>query len=218
MSDCCESKCQDLAALRQRQGNVLKMVFLINAVMFGLEAWFGWWAQSTALLADSLDMFGDATVYALTLWALHRSDAWRAGAALLKGGLMGLFGLTVLGQMIYRWYTGGLPVATTMGIMGGAALLANLTCLFLLTRHRSDDLNMESTWLCSRNDIMANLGVLAAAWLVTITHSFWPDVVVGLGIVMLSLTSATSVLKRAWTELKTVKQSPAPIQQGTLPI
>lgn len=219
MSDCCESKCKDIAALRHRQGNVLKLVFLINAFMFGLEAWFGWLAQSTSLLADSLDMFGDATVYALTLWALHRSDAWRAGAALLKGTLMGIFGLSVLGQMAYRWYIGGLPVAETMGIMGSAALLANLTCLFLLTRHRSDDLNMASTWLCSRNDIIANVGVLAAAWLVTWTQSFWPDTLVGLGIVLLSLTSATGVLKRAWAELKTVKQPPpAPVPQGTLPV
>lgn len=200
MESCCENKTDELARLRSKQGRVLYIVFAINAVMFFFEFISGWLAQSTALLGDSLDMFGDASVYALTLYALHRSARTRAGAALVKGVFMLLFGLVVIADAIRKSLLGVVPEAEWMGIVGLIALLANTLCFLLLYRHRSDDLNMRSTWLCSRNDLIANTSVIAAAALVAFTGTLWSDVVVGLALAALFLHSARQVLTEAWRE------------------
>lgn len=207
MGSCCESKADELGALRARQGRVLYVVLAINAAMFLVEFISGWLARSTALLGDSLDMFGDASVYALTLYALHRSKRMRAGAALAKGALMLLFGLVVIGEAVRKSVFGVLPDPGLMGVIGSVALAANTVCFLLLHRHRGDDLNMRSTWLCSRNDLVANTSVLGAAVLVTMTGSLWPDVAVGVAIAALFLHSAWQVLKDAWQEWRA--QGPA---------
>ncbi|RYZ77590.1 MAG: cation transporter [Proteobacteria bacterium] len=199
---CCENKASELAALRAKQGNVLKIVLLLNAVMFGIEFVAGYLSKSSALMADSLDMFGDAAVYGLSLYALHRGALWRARAGLSKGLVMAAFGLFVLGQVAYRTWVGTVPVAETMGLIGGMALAANAICLWLLYAHRSDDINMRSTWLCSRNDIIANVGVLGASSLVALTQSGIPDRVVGFGIAILFLKSAYEVLTEARAEIR----------------
>jgi Co/Zn/Cd efflux system component len=152
------------------------------------------------LLADSLDMFGDASVYALTLYVLHRSVRVRAGAALFKGALMLLFGLLVIFEAVRKMLVGGVPDAQWMGVVAVIALAANGLCFALLYRHRSDDLNMKSTWLCSRNDLIANTSVILAAVLVGVTGSLWPDVIIGLAIAMLFLHSAWQVLTESWAE------------------
>lgn len=211
MKDCCEGKSEALACLRTRQGRVLKIVLAINAAMFVVEAVAGLAGRSTSLLADSLDMFGDAAVYGVSLYALDRGDAWRARASLLKGGLMAAFGLGVLGEAAWKALGHGVPQATTMGAVGGLALLANLACLGLLLRHRQDDINMRSTWICSRNDIVANLGILGAAWAVSRVGTIWPDVLVGVAIALLGLTSSVSILREARQALqKSATPSPAP--------
>lgn len=198
---CCESKASELESLRVRQGSVLKWVLAINAAMFVIEISFGLISRSSALMADSLDMFGDAAVYAFSLYALNRGSLWRARAGLSKGLIMAMFGLIVLGQTIYRILMGSIPEAETMGIIGGLALGANLVCLILLYRHRGDDINMRSTWLCSRNDIVANIGVIGASVLVAFTHSALPDIIVGVIIGTLFLKSAFSVIVDARLEL-----------------
>lgn len=198
---CCESKASELESLRIKQGSVLRWVLAINAAMFVIEISFGWISRSSALMADSLDMFGDAAVYAFSLYALNRGSLWRARAGLSKGLIMAMFGLIVLVQTIYRIVIGSVPEAETMGIIGGLALGANLVCLVLLYRHRGDDINMRSTWLCSRNDIIANVGVIGASVLVAFTHSALPDIIVGLIIGTLFLKSAFSVVVDARLEL-----------------
>lgn len=200
MDSCCENKSGELARLRAKQGRVLYIVFAINAFMFVFEFISGWLASSTALLGDSLDMFGDASVYALTLYALHRSDRTRAGAALVKGGFMLLFGLVVIAEALRKSLLGTVPEAGFMGIVGVIALAANALCFALLYAHRSDDLNMRSTWLCSRNDLIANTSVIGAALLVALTGTLWPDMIVGLAIAALFLHSAWSVLTEARQE------------------
>ncbi len=202
MDNCCEDKVEELKRLRLSQGRVLKIVLAINAIMFLVEMTAGFFARSTALQADALDMLGDAVVYAFSLYVLHRSDRWRAVAGLMKAGIMALFGSVVLAGAIFRALSGAVPVGQTMGIVGGIALLANIVCFALLFRHRSDDVNMRSTWLCSRNDIIANLSVLVAAGLVVWTRSFWPDVAVGSGIAVLFLWDAASVFKDSTGLLK----------------
>jgi len=204
MKECCENKVSELAALRASQGRVLWIVLAINAIMFVVEFAGGIVADSTALMADSLDMLGDATVYAFSLFVLNRSAAWRTGVVRLKGAVMAALGLGVIGQVIANAVLGGLPIAKTMGGIGFLALFANLVCLLLLLRHRNDDLNMRSTWLCSLNDIIANGGVLMAAGLVAVTQSKWPDLVIGTIIAALFLSSAFKVL---WESLR----SPVPV-------
>lgn len=202
MKDCCESKSTELSKLRETQASTLKIVLAINAVMFLVEAIAGILGNSTALLADSLDMFGDATVYAFSLYVLDRGAIWRARAALLKGGIMAAFGVGVLLKVIYQAMSGIVPEGETMGIIAGIALTANSFCLFLLYRHRSDDINMRSTWLCSRNDLIANIGVILAAWGVLKTGTLWPDVAVGSVIALLFLLSAKGVIQDSRRELK----------------
>lgn len=200
MDSCCESKSSELAQLRGQQRRVLYTVLAINAVMFLGEFTAGWIIGSTALLADSLDMFGDASVYALTLYVLHRSVQVRAGAALFKGVLMLLFGLLVIFEAVRKMLEGDVPDAQWMGLVAMIALAANGLCFALLYRHRSDDLNMKSTWLCSRNDLIANTSVILAAVLVGVTGSLWPDVIIGLAIALLFLHSARQVLTESWAE------------------
>lgn len=198
---CCEAKSSELEQLREKQGSILKWVLAINFIMFIVEFSFGFVSRSSALMADSLDMFGDAAVYGFSLYALHRGNIWRARAGLSKGFLMALFGLVVLCQSIYRLMIGSIPEAATMGAIGTLALLANLVCLILLYRHRGDDINMRSTWLCSRNDIFANVGVLAASAMVSYSKSGIPDLIVGLAIAILFLKSAYEVITEAKIEL-----------------
>jgi Co/Zn/Cd efflux system component len=150
-------------------------------------------------------MFGDASVYALTLYVMDRGAAARARAALFKGSLMGMLGVAVLVQAVGRTMAGSVADASAMGIVGFLALVANVACLLLLLRHRADDLNMRSTWLCSRNDIAANLGVLAAAALVAVFQASWPDVAVGTLVAALFLRSAVSVLREGWSDLRMAK-------------
>jgi len=208
MDGCCETKADELTVLRGEHRNVLVIVLIINAVLFVVEAAAGLLANSTALLADSLDMLGDSLVYGFSLYVLWRSAAWKAKAALLKGAIMAVFGLGVLLEVIYKTISGIVPSAETMGIIGALVLLGNGICFLLLFRYRSDDLNMRSTWLCSRNDIIANVSVLAAAVGVKMFDASWPDIVVGAAIAALFLKSALTVLRESFGELRIFKSEP----------
>ena len=205
MDDCCQAKSGELTAMRNQHRNVLVLVLVINATLFVVEAAAGFLASSTALLANSLDMFGDSLVYGFSLYVLGRSAEWKAKAALLKGAIMALFGAGVLIEAVYKTITGIVPTADTMGLIGALVLLGNGICFFLLFRHRSDDLNMRSTWLCSRNDIIANVAVLIAAALVKIFDTSWPDILVGAAIAALFLKSASSVLRDSISELQVLR-------------
>lgn len=202
MASCCENKSCEIEALKARHRHVLWTVLAINAVMFFVEGAAGLLAHSTALLADALDMFGDALVYAFSLFVLNRSVRWQAGAALAKGGFMLLFGLGVLAEAGWKIINPVLPDAPVMGAVGALALAANLVCFFLLYRHRGDNLNLRSTWLCSRNDLFANTGVILAAAASYALASRWPDIVVGVAIAGLFLHSSYDVLRQAWRALR----------------
>ncbi len=202
MKSCCENKSSELVALREKQKNVLVIVLIINTLMFFIEFIFGYLSSSTALIADSLDMLGDATVYAFSLYVINKSIKWKATAALLKGIIITIFGLYVLAEAISKMMSDIVPIAETMGIVGVIALIANSSCLILLLKHRDDDINMKSTWICSRNDIIANTGVLAAALLVSLLNSKWPDVIVGMSIAFVFLKSSFSILRESYGELK----------------
>lgn len=195
MADCCDGKTEALAALRTRRRGVLILALWINAVMFAVMFGAGIYAGSSALLADSLDNLGDAFVYAISLYVVYRSLRWRAAAALMKGLIQLAFGIGVL---VYAWqvFTAGVaPMSGVMVLAASAALAANLACMLLLMRHRHDDINMRSAWLCSRNDLIGNVGVLLAAGGVYLTASHWPDVLVGVLIAAVFLKTAAGVLR-----------------------
>ena len=196
-TSCCEDKACEVTKLRESHSRVLWIVLGINALMFVVEGISGLLANSTALLADSLDMLGDALVYGFSLFVLVRSTRWQAGAALAKGAFMLLFGLGVLAEAAYKVFHPVTPTAQIMGVIGATALAANVVCFALLYRHRADNLNMSSTWLCSRNDLVANAGVLVAAAATFVLASRWPDIIVGCIIAALFLCSAFTILNES---------------------
>lgn len=197
--DCCSKKGETIAALavKRDQRRVLIIVMLINFVMFAVEFSGGLIAGSSALMADSVDMFGDAFVYALSLYALNRGPRWEAGAAIAKGVIILLFGILVIAEIAGKILNGVPPSSSLMLLFGSLALAANLSCLALLWRFRRLNVNMSSTFECSRNDVISNVGVLAAAGLVALSGTAWPDIAVGGIIAILFLRSAWRVLAEA---------------------
>ncbi len=185
-----------------RQRRVLWAVLAINAAMFVIEIVSGWYAGSTALLADALDFLADSASYGLSIFVIAKSDRWKAGAALVKGAGMAVFGLWVLVETVSRAFAPAVPDAAVMGGVGALALAANAISAMLLFWRRGDDINMRSVWLCSRNDAIANLAVLAAAAGVLVTATAWPDLIASGLIVTLELSAAWSIVRQATRELR----------------
>lgn len=202
--DCCAHKGQELERLaRQKdQRRVLSIVLALNAIMFVAEFGAGLVAGSAALMADAVDMLGDAMVYGLSLYALNRGARWQAAAALSKGGFILLFGLGVLVEIGVKIATGVPPSSALMLAFGALALAVNVTCLSLLWGFRKQDVNMSSTFECSRNDVIANVGVLIAAAGVAAFASPWPDIAVACVIAVLFVRSAFIVIGQAWPQFR----------------
>ncbi|MCU0284053.1 MAG: cation transporter [Candidatus Nanopelagicales bacterium] len=174
---------------------VLAMVLAINAVMFVVELVAGLWAGSTGLLADSLDMLADATVYAIALAAVGGALVDQRRSARASGWLqLALAGL-VLVDVVRRALGGGEPRAGWMIAVGILALLANLTCVALLAAHRHGGVHLRASWIFTTNDALANLGVIVAGQLVALTGSAWPDLVVGTVIAALVASGAWRILR-----------------------
>jgi Co/Zn/Cd efflux system component len=197
MRECCEVR----ADVPARQRRVLQLVLVLNAVMFVVELVGGIRGHSTSLVADSVDMLGDAIVYGASLYALGRGVLWQARVALGKGLIMAAFGIGVLAEVATKLQRGLVPAAELMGSIGLLALAANALCLIVLWRHRSDDLNMHSAFVCSLNDVAGNAGVLLASVGVGLLRSAWPDIAVGLLIAGMFGASALRVIARARREL-----------------
>ncbi len=175
----------------------------INLSMFLVELIGGAYAHSSALWADSLDFFGDAVNYGISLAVLGASLYWRATVALIKGLTMAAFGLVVMAKVIYAYLLGIPPEAITMGIIGAIALLANVITAVILYAFRDGDSNMKSVWLCSRNDAIGNVAVIFAAIGVFGTGSLWPDMIVAVIMASLGLTAGYKVVKQALQERRT---------------
>ena len=204
MDDCCGHKGAELERLAAdaSQRQVLVTVLVLNAAMFVAEFSAGLIAGSAALMADSVDMLGDASVYGLSLYAMGRSHRWKAGAAVTKGIFILALGLGVLVEIAIKMSSGVPPISSLMLVMGMLALAVNLYSLKLMWRFRSLDVNMSSTVECSRNDALANVGVILAACAVWTTGSFWPDIAVAAIIAALFLRSALRMLAEAWPQFR----------------
>jgi cation diffusion facilitator family transporter len=192
MSDC---GCGDVKAANAAQRKTLSWLLAVNTLMFALELVTGLLAGSTALVADSLDMFADATVYSIALYAVGRSPAAKKRAA----GLSGLFqiglALLVLADVVRRFVLGSDPEPTWMVGIGLLALAANVACLLLIAKHRQGEVHMRASWIFSKNDVIANLGVIAAGFLVSMTGSRLPDLVIGLIVAVIVLRGGIAILR-----------------------
>jgi Co/Zn/Cd efflux system component len=198
---CCQAPHSDEHRNDPAYKKVLWIVLAVNAAMFLVELGFGFAAGSVSLQADALDFFGDAANYAISLSVAGVALHHRARAALLKGITMGGFGLWIFGTAMWHTVQGTVPEATTMGVVGFAALLANALTFVLLWAYRSGDSNMQSVWLCSRNDVIGNFAVLLAAAGVFGTSKGWPDLVVAVVMALLALQGAWVVTRSASREL-----------------
>ena len=203
MSDhCCQKKSCELEKLTKRQSKVLWTVLVINAVMFAVELLSGIWSNSLALTGDSLDMLGDAIAYSSSLYVINMGRKAHALSAMLKGSIMFLGAVAVFARAVYQLALSTPPELKVMSSISILALCANLLCLYLLTQHRNDNINMSSVWLCSRNDIIANTSVLLATGLVYLTGSSLPDIVVGILLTFIFAKSAGVVLSQSWQHLR----------------
>lgn len=181
---------------------ILWVILTLNAGMFVVEIIASIYSSSSALLADAVDFFADATNYAISLYVLDKALSTRAKASLIKGGSMALFGVLVFANSIYSIATNTIPQAEIMGVIGVLALTVNIFSAYLLYRFRKGDSNRESVWLCSRNDAIGNILVMIAAIGVIYTQSHWPDILVAFFIATLFLRSAYRIFKSALAELK----------------
>jgi len=202
MAACGDDCGSNLEHADPQERRVLIIVLLINAAMFVAEFSAGLTSGSTALLADSLDMLADAVIYALGLFALGRAIHWRARAALTSGVLQLLLGLGVALEAVWKMVAHGMPDVAMMGLFGMLALVANTVCFILLARFRTGDINLRATWVCSRNDMIGNVGVLLAAVLVAWSGSPVPDIVIGLIIAAVVIHSAWRIIAEARTSLR----------------
>ncbi|MGE4159165.1 MAG: cation transporter [Planctomycetota bacterium] len=193
MSDCgCD---HDGAAALERRA--LWLLVAINGFMFLVEGVAGLWAQSTGLSADSLDMFADASVYAIALYAIGRSKHIQARAAFACGLVQLLLGVGVGVDVLRRFIFGSEPMSLIMVTVGVLALVANLSCLMLLAKHRKGGLLMRTSWIFSSNDVIANLGVIGSGALVSILESRIPDLAIGTIISIIVIRGGFRILREA---------------------
>jgi Co/Zn/Cd efflux system component len=179
------------------QRRILVTVLVLNAGMFVLELLAGLWAQSTGLLADSLDMLADATVYGIALAAVGGARGAQVRSARASGWMQLVLAGLVLVEVVRRVVVGSTPEPAVMMAVGVLALLVNVTCMVLLSRHRGDGVHMRASWIFTTNDVLANLGLILAGQLVAVTGSPWPDLLIGTTVALLVASGAWRILRMA---------------------
>lgn len=193
MSNCCgTSTGQHQIDRKQRQ--LLWTVLVLNAVMFVVEFVAGWLAESSGLIADSLDMLADALVYSVSLYAVGKAIQYKANAALLNGILQLTLASLVILDVVKRFIWGSNPDADTMLSIAFIALLVNIACFVLLYRSRNGDINIRASWICSRNDMIMNVGVIFSALLVGSQQQAWPDLLIAFVIAVFVAHSALRII------------------------
>lgn len=196
MSGCgCEVEIKD-----QSQRQVLYWLLGMNATMFVIEMGIGLLADSTALIADSLDMLADAVVYGVALYAIGKSLLHKANAARISGFFQMALGVLIIIDIVRRSIYGSEPVSGLMMAMGAVALVANVICLVIIRKQRNEEVHMRASWIFSANDVIANLGVISAGVLVFWLDSRWPDLVIGVIVSCVVLRGAKMILEDAGNE------------------
>lgn len=196
MSDCgCESGLEN-----RMQGRTLKILLSINAMMFLIEISLGILSESTALIADSLDMLADATVYAISLFAVGATSGIKIKSAHLSGVMQVMLGLLVILDALRRLVYGSDPVSYLMISVGAAALIANVTCLALISKHRKGEVHMRASWIFSKNDVIANLGIIFGGVLVYAFDTRYPDLFIATIISIIVIRGGLSIISSAKQE------------------
>jgi cation diffusion facilitator family transporter len=201
MSECCGVDAQD-----KEQRTLLWTVLGLNGGMFFVEFIAGWLGDSSGLMADSLDMLADAMVYMVGLYAVGKAIQYKAKAALFNGSLQLLLAGFIMLDVVLRLMRGSEPQTQVMLWISLLALAVNLFCFILLSRYRSGDINMRASWICSRNDMIANVGVIVSAGLVVWLDSAIPDLVIGTIIALVIVQSSLKIVKESTVMLKTQKK------------
>jgi len=198
MADCgCEVEVKNL-----EEGGVLIALLCINAFMFLAEISIGIFSESTALIADSLDMLADAAIYGLGLYAVGRSRSVKTRAARLSGIGQVMLGVMVMADVIRRLIVGSDPESVLMIAVGIVALVANVICLMLIARHREGEVHMRASWIFSKNDVIANVGIILAGGLVYLLDTRLPDLIIGLLISLIVVRGGMHIIKDADMERK----------------
>lgn len=210
----CDSEFDEAAHLERR---TLTILLALNALMFVVELGAGLFANATGLLADSLDMFADASVYAIALYAVGRGRRLQASAATLSGVLQITLGLGVLVDVVRRSFTGVEPLSLAMVVVGLLALAVNATCLVLISRHRDGGVHMRASYIFSANDVLQNIGVIVSGGLVALLGSRWPDLIVGAGIAVLVVRGGLHILREAREERVACAAEPDAASEGEKP-
>jgi len=192
-----------MEARNEQERKTLLLVLGINAFMFFFELVLGLIAQSTGLIADSLDMFADASVYAISLYAVGKSSFLKAKSAKLSGFAQVVLAILVLADVLRRFFLGSEPVSALMMGVGAIALLANTTCLSLISKHKDGGVHMRASLIFSRNDVIANIGIIISGALVWLLGSRYPDLVIGFIIALIVLHGGLQILKEAKTQSHT---------------
>ena len=197
MTDCgCEAPDVSTAAERR----VLRIALVLNAAMAVIGGFAGWIAQSTGLLADALDMLSDATAYAIALMAIGRSALFKTKAATLSGGILLVLGVGVLIEVGRRMIYGAEPVSEWMIATATLSLVVNLVVMRMLAPMRSGEVHLRATWLFTRADVVANLGVILAGILVLWLAVPYPDFIIGALIGLYVIKEAIEILRDAKSE------------------
>lgn len=196
MSSCgCEVEIRN-----KEQSRVLIVLLIINALMFLVEITLGLLSESTALIADSLDMLADAAVYGIGLYAVGRPLAAKVRAAHMSGVFQIILGASVSVDVLRRLVWGSEPESLLMMAVGLAALVANVVCLKLISKHRAGEVHMRASWVFSKNDVIANLGIIAGGILVHTFESRYPDLLIGLAISIIVIRGGIHIVKDAGSE------------------
>ena len=202
MTDCgCEVEIKN-----REEGKVLILLLSINAVMFVVEMVFGVVSESTALIADSLDMLADATVYGIGLYAVGKSKTVKISAAHLSGIFQVVLGVLVLADIVRRFIFGSEPESFLMVVIGIAALIANVGCLILISKHKEGEVHMRASWIFSKNDVIANLGIILGGVLVYLLDTRYPDLIIGVIISLIVIRGGIGIIKDASSEKKALME------------
>lgn len=186
-----------LEARDNAQKRALILLFAINGVMFFVELIVGLWADSSGVIADSLDMLADALVYGISLYAIGRSAAIKVGAARWSGWFQILLASGILLDVLRRAVLGSEPASLPMLVVSVCALAANAYCLILLSKHRDGEVHMRASWIFTRSDVIANAGVIVAAGLVALTQTRWPDLIIGAAVAGVVIKGGYEILADA---------------------
>ncbi len=188
-------------AQKSRQYKVLSTLLVINFIMFLIEVGASLIADSTALFTDALDMLADALVYGVSLYAIGKSLLHKARVAFVSGLVELSMGLAALSEVITKWLYGSAPESGLMMGVGLLALAANIVCVYLIAAFRHGDIHLRASYIFSKNDVIANVGVISSGALVAWLDSNLPDLIIGLIIAWVIIAGGIKILRESWTQL-----------------